>query len=151
LSIYKPLGNIVVSEPEIPSAELDVMRCLWQGAPRTAREIREELHTERPLSHSSVCTLLGRLEAKGFVVREKGTNGKAFVYRAARPPNRTKRRLVADLLDRLFAGRGVDLVAALFESKPPTDEQLDDLQALLNILRLRRRRGEKGTDRAADR
>lgn len=140
-----------MSESEIPNAELDVMRCLWQGQPRTAREIREALHAERPMTHSSVCSLLTRLEAKGFVAREKGTNGKAFVYRAAIQPNRTKRRLVGELLKRLFAGRGVDLVAALFESKPPTEEQLDDLQALLDNLRLRRRRGERGTDRAADR
>jgi predicted transcriptional regulator len=132
-----------VSDPEIPNAELDVMRCLWQGQPRTARAIREELHTERPMSHSSVCSLLTRLEAKGFVAREKGTNGKAFVYRASVPPHRTKRRLIGNLLDRLFAGSGVDLVAALFESHPPTDEQVHELQKLLDELRNRKKQERK--------
>ena len=132
-----------MSEQEIPGAELDVMRCLWQGQPRTARAIREELHAERPMSHSAVCTLLGRLEAKGFVAREKGTNGKAFIYRAAIPPNRTKRRLVGALLDRLFAGSGIDLVAALFESRPPTVQQLNDLQRLLDEVRNRRHADDK--------
>jgi predicted transcriptional regulator len=127
-----------VSEQVLPNAELDVMRCLWQGQPRTARAIREELERERPMSHSSVCSLLARLEAKGFVSREKGTNGKAFMYRAAKPPNRTKRRLVGDLLDKLFAGSGVDLVAALFESRPPTEEQMYELQKLLDELRARK-------------
>jgi BlaI family penicillinase repressor len=129
-----------VAEHELPNAELDVMRCLWQCDALTAREIREKLETERPMSHSSVCTLLRRLEAKGFVTHEKGTSGKAFVYRAAVAPTRTKRRLVRDLLTRLFAGSGVDLVAALFESRPPTDKQLNDLQELLDDLRARRRR-----------
>jgi predicted transcriptional regulator len=128
-----------VSEHDLPNAELDVMRCLWQGQPLTARQVREELGAERPLAHSSVCTLLRRLEAKGFVEREKGSTGKAFVYRAAVPPTRTRRRLLHDLLNRLFAGSGVDLVAALFESRPPTQQQLDDLQKLVDDLRSRRK------------
>src|SRR5262249_59492729 len=97
------------------------MRCLWQDGARTAREIRETLAGERPMSHSSVCTLLRRLEGKGFVTHEKGSSGKAFVYRAAIAPTHTRRRRVRDLLTRLFAGSGVDLVAALFESRPPTE------------------------------
>ena len=132
-----------MSEPDLPNAELDVMRCLWQGQTRTARAIREELHGDRPMSHSSVCSLLARLEAKGFVAREKGTNGKAFLYRAAKPPHRMKRRLVGDLLDRLFSGSGVDLVAALFESRPPTDEQVHELQKLLDELRNRKQQERK--------
>jgi predicted transcriptional regulator len=128
-----------MSEHDLPSAELDVMRCLWQGQPLTARQVREELGAERPMTHSSVCTLLRRLESKGFVARDKGASGKAFVYRAAVPPTRTRRRLVHDLLNRLFAGSGVDLVAALFENRPPTHEQLDDLQKLLDDLRSRRK------------
>src|SRR5262249_48202265 len=71
----------------------------------------------------------------------------AFVYRAAVPPTRTKRRLVSDLLRRLFGGSGVDLVAALFEGRPPTEKQLDDLQSLLNDLRKRRRSGEGASKR----
>ena len=128
-----------MSTHDLPDAELDVMRCLWQGKPLAARDIREALAAERPMSHSSVCTLLGRLESKGFVTREKGTSGKAFVYRSAIPPGPTQRRLVHGLLDRLFAGSGVDLVATLFEGRPPTERQLDDLQRLLDDLRQARR------------
>ena len=140
----------VVAEYDLPNAELDVMRCLWQGQPRTARQIRETLKTDRPMSHSSVCTLLRRLEAKDFVVHEKGPSGKAFIYRAAVQPTKTRRRLVGDLLDRLFAGNGVDLVVALFESRPPTETQLNDLQGLLDDLRNRRpRSGSKARGPAA--
>ncbi|HEY2253377.1 MAG TPA: BlaI/MecI/CopY family transcriptional regulator [Planctomycetaceae bacterium] len=128
---------------EVPNAEIDVMRCLWQGQPLTARAIREQLHAERPMSHSSVCTLLRRLESKGLVKREKGPSGKAFVYRATGQPTKTRRRLVGSLLDRLFAGNGVDLVVALFESRPPTEDQLDDLQKLLDDLRSRKQRNSR--------
>ena len=135
-----------MAEQELPDAELDVMSCLWEGGPLTAREIREALAPSRPMSHSSVCTLLARLETKGFVAREKGTVGKAFVYQAAMPPTRTRRRLVGQLLDRVFSGSGVDLVASLLESRPPTERQLNELQQLLNELRKRKKRrtGEKG-------
>ncbi len=132
-----------MSKNEVPNAEIDVMRCLWQGQPLTARAIREKLHAERPLSHSSVSTLLRRLEAKGLVAREKGSSGKAFVYRATGKPAKTRRRLVGNLLDRIFSGNGVDLVVALFESRPPTENQLDELQKLLDDLRKRKPRNTR--------
>lgn len=129
-----------MTDEPLPDAELDVMRCLWQQQSLSARAIREMLAAERPMSHSSVCTLLSRLEAKGLVTREKGPQGKAFVYRPAVPFRPTRRRLVRTLLDRVFGGRGVDLVAALFDGRPPSEAQLDELQQLLDELREKNRR-----------
>ncbi len=125
-------------DQELPAAELDVMACLWEREALTARDVRERLKDTRPMTHSSVCTLLNRLADKGLVAREKGRNGKAFVYTAAVAPTKTRRRLVGNLLDRVFAGSGVDLVTSLLESRPPTAEELDELQELLDDLRARK-------------
>lgn len=128
-------GEIAVTERKLPESELDVMACLWESGSATAREIREQLIQRRPMTHTSVCTLLRRLEAKGYVVREKGSAGKAFVYRAKIQPGGMHRRLLGDLLDRLFGGSGVALVSSLLETRPPTDEEIDELQQLLQALR----------------
>ncbi|MEX2139109.1 MAG: BlaI/MecI/CopY family transcriptional regulator [Pirellulales bacterium] len=123
-----------MAEP-LPDAELEIMACLWQSGPLTARQLREKLKAYRPLAHASVCTLLNRLEAKNFVGREKAPVGKAFVYSARVKPTQTYRRLLGSILDRVFAGSGVALVASLFETKAPSLEEIEELEALLRQLR----------------
>jgi len=97
----------------IPNAELDVLACLWQEGPVTARRIREMMLKYRPMAHGSVVTLLTRLEAKGLVSKEKGPVGKAFLFSAAKKAEVTQRQLVADMLGRVFAGDAGAMSAAL--------------------------------------
>ena len=129
-----------MTEHEIPDAELDVMSCLWPSGSLTAREIRESLKERRPMGHASVCTLLRRLEEKGFVSREKAGTGKAFRYQAEIQPTGTGRRLLNSLLDRVFGGNGVALVTSLLESCPPSSDEIAELQALLDELKQRQQR-----------
>jgi BlaI family transcriptional regulator, penicillinase repressor len=124
-----------MAESSLPDAELDVMVCLWQHGPQAAGKLRELLSAKRPMTHASISTLLMRLLDKGLVGREKGTVGKAFVFRALVPPNTIQRHLVGDLLDRVFGGSGVALVSTLLESRRPTSDELDELSALVDQLR----------------
>jgi hypothetical protein len=41
---------------------------------------------------------------------------------------------------RIFGGSGVTMVASLLENGPPTEEELDELQRLLNDLRAKARK-----------
>ncbi len=137
-----------MNEPQrLPEAELDVMSCLWAAGPQTATQLRESLRDRRPMTHSSVCTLLGRLEQKGYLKREKAAVGKAFVYKPAQARESTLREALSQLVDRLFGGQPMALVAALLESRPPSPEQIDELEELLSQLRqqgpARRRTGKK--------
>jgi predicted transcriptional regulator len=124
-----------MTEHDLPDAELDVMGHLWTTGPATAREIREAMEKRRPMTHASVCTLLKRLEEKGFVVREKAGIGKAFRYSAKVPATKTARRLLDGLLDRVFGGNGVALIASLFESRPPTTDEIKSLEELIDTLK----------------
>jgi BlaI family penicillinase repressor len=128
---------------DLPDAELEVMACLWRQGRLSAREVREALSGFRPMTHAAVSTLLKRLEQKGLVTRQKGKTGKAFLYRATVPPRRAHRRLLANLVERIFAGNGLALVSALFETHPPTPEQLELLEQLLD--KLRRERTKKNS------
>lgn len=131
----------------LPDAEMDVMSRLWAAGSMTARQLREALAESRPLSHSSICTLLTRLEEKGYVQRQKGDTGKAFVYRPTKPRQSASSEVLGRLVDRLFEGKPMSLVASLLESHPPSPEQLDELQRLLSQLQSaqtdRHRKGPK--------
>jgi predicted transcriptional regulator len=124
--------------PDLPDAELEVLACLHRQGQATAREIREAMQGYRPMAHASVLTLLTRLEGKGLVSREKGPVGKAFVYIPTARSNKTARNVLKRLLQRVFHGDGVALVTSLFQSKPPTPEELDRLEQLVSDLRTQR-------------
>ena len=117
------------------------MACLWQDGPATARDIRETMADYRPMTHGSMVTLLKRLEAKQWVAREKGPVGKAFVYRAVRRPGPTHRRILGNLVRRIFGGR-VALISTLLDSQPPTANELDELERLFQELRAKTEEGE---------
>jgi len=121
--------------PTLPDSELEVLACLWQKGEATAREVRESMAAYRPLTHSAVSTLLARLQEKRLVTRRKGPFGKALLYRAADRPKRTRRRIVGDLLQRVFGGDALAVVSSLFETRPPSAEELDRLEQLLAELR----------------
>ena len=93
------------------------------------------------MAHGTVVTLLRRLEDRGLVKRRKADQGKAFVYRPARAHARTFGPAVSALMQRAFGGKPAALVASLFESRPPSNEEIDDLEALVE--RLRRQRSSK--------
>jgi len=105
---------------KLPDAELEVLACLWQHREATARQIREIMGDYRPMTHGSMVTLLKRLESKGFVTR------------SAQP---TYRRILRDVVQRIFGGDGVEMVSTFLDTKPPSPRELDQLQRLLDQYR----------------
>jgi predicted transcriptional regulator len=126
----------------LPPAERDTLACLCRLGEATARDIREEMRAYRPMAHGSALTLLKRLEAKKLVTRKKGPAGKAFVYQATRSRESAFRGLVRDLVLRVFHGDPAQLVASLFETCPPTTQEVEKLQGLLDDLRRRHQSGK---------
>jgi BlaI family penicillinase repressor len=126
------------SEQILPEAEMEVLAILEVRGDSEAKEIRETLEPFRPMSHASVLTLLGRLEAKELVTRRKGENGKAFVYSASRPADPLFRGLVRRMVRRIFANDPARLVASLFDAKPPTREELRQIRELVEKMEKRR-------------
>ena len=134
-----------MTENELPPAELDIMGCLWRLGPSTAAEIREAIGKQRPMAHATVCTLLKRLQQKGCVSREKSGEGKSFRYSAELKPARTGRHLLGRILDSVFAGNRLALVAEFLEDNDLSGEDLDRLEELVAKLKTERKSGRKGT------
>ena len=119
----------------IPEAEADVLAVLFDSEEATARQVREALTKKRPMAHGTVVTLLRRLEDRGLVKRRKADQGKAFVYRPTKGHARTFGPVAASLMQRAFGGKPAALVASLFETRPPSHEEIDELEALVERLR----------------
>jgi len=131
--------STVLTGRQPPDAELDVLACLYRRR-ATARQVREALHSYRPMAHGSVVTLLKRLEARGLVARRKSPVDKAFVYRPTRATRPAYRRIVRNIIKRLFGGDNLEMVSALLNAKVPTSDELDQLQQMLDELRSKRKK-----------
>ncbi len=130
----------VMGHDDLPDAEFDLLAVLWNQGPATLRVVREALAERRPMTHGAAAVLMGRLEEKGLVERTGEKEGKAFVYRARPVAQGRLRARIEDLAQRLFGGDPIGLVSSLFGEKPPTAEQVADLERLLADLKRRRRR-----------
>lgn len=128
----------------IPEAEADVLAVLFDAEEATARTVRERLVKKRPMAHGTVVTLLRRLEDRGLVRRRKADQGKAFMYRPAKAHGRTFGPVVSSLMQRAFGGKPAALVASLFETRPPSAQEIDELEALVDRLRTENAKGRKG-------
>ncbi len=117
----------------ITEAELAVMDVLWERPRRTAAEVCEEVCTARGWSLATVKTLLSRLVQKGALAAEP--DGRRFLYspliaRAAYVGGESRR-----LVDRLFGGSAVSLVAHLAETEALSEDDLAEIEALLRELK----------------
>ena len=118
---------------DIPSAELEVLGALWRLGSGTVREVREALRrTGRRLAYTTVLTLLGRLERRGYVHSTKATL--AHVYR----PRITRERVTADrlgaLVKQMGPGQAPSLILKLVEAQHLSAEDIRELRDLLTEL-----------------
>lgn len=120
------LGSGEVSLSEL---QLSLMRVLWARGEASTAEVAEGLRDERGLAHTTVATLLTRLEKRGLLSSRR--EGRALLYRPLVSEAEVQRSMVGSLLDRLFAGRTTALVSHLLEARAVDGAELAELQALL--------------------
>ena len=119
--------------PQLSDAERDVLKTLWRLGPSTAREINEDLQQQgQTWAHTTVLTLLQRLEAKQCVEIDK--SGFAHVFRAKASRDKILRGRVADLIDDLCDGAASPLVHALVRSQHFSAEEIAHFRKLLDDL-----------------
>jgi predicted transcriptional regulator len=120
-------------EQDLTSAELEVLRTLWERGPATVRQVLEHLEVRgRQLAYTTVLTFLTRLEQKGFVRADK--KNIAYVYRAKVSRRRVTKSRLRTLLEELYDGAAAPLVLQLMQEERFTRDELEQLQRLINEL-----------------
>ncbi|MCU0613005.1 MAG: BlaI/MecI/CopY family transcriptional regulator [Candidatus Eisenbacteria bacterium] len=117
------------SLPDLSRFEVHCLRRLWVRGDATARDILDDLPD--PPTYSTVRKILERLEDKGAVARVR-MDGKAVVYRSLVTPSAMIRKEIGRLLDTLFDGSAVPLVAHLADMRAVTLGDLRDMEARLS-------------------
>jgi len=118
---------------ELGTAELEVLKALWEAGPATVRETMNRLHARgRRVAYTTVLTFLTRLEQKGFVTSDK--TGLAYVYRAVLTRDRVSRTRLRTLLEQLYDGAAGPLVLQLVRTERFSAAEIEELQKLVNRL-----------------
>ena len=108
-------------------AELEILKVLWERGTLSVREVLETLNSEgRERAYTTVMSLLNVMTEKGLLRRTP--RGRAFLYTAKSPRERTLGQLLGDLLGRAFEGSPSALVAQLLDEANPTQQELDEIR-----------------------
>ena len=110
-------------------AELEVLKVLWERGPSTGREVLDVLVAQRKRAYTSVMSVLNIMANKGQVTKKP--QGRAFIYFAKRPREKTLGKMVGSLLGRAFEGSAASLVSQLLDQSKPTPEELDEIRKVI--------------------
>jgi BlaI family transcriptional regulator, penicillinase repressor len=122
----------LTSGDKLSRREREIMNVLFAlGNRASAEEIRLRL-TDTP-SSSAVRAMLTRLEAKGFIKHRE--EGMRYVYSPTAPPAAARRKALQQHLSVFFGGSAGEMATALLRNEKWTDEELDALQAEIELVR----------------
>ena len=118
----------------VPEAELDIMIILWRtGRPMKVSDICSDLQEYRKCSKAAVHTLIDRLSKRGFVKIELVET--SLPYKLIHPvvTEEEYRALESEtLIDKLCRGKWQPLIASLYDSGKLTQNDIDEIAAMLN-------------------
>ena len=112
--------------------ELAILQVLWESGPSTVRQVQDKLNEReaKQIAYTSVLTILQIMVDKGLVTRDESS--KSHIYTAVKSRSEVEDIYVEDLIERLFRGSAMRLVAkALSPKRLSTSERLR-LQKLLH-------------------
>jgi BlaI family penicillinase repressor len=115
--------------PRLGKVQLQIMQILWQRGQATAREITDELSRTKPTAHSTVQTLLRKMEAKGAVTHV--VEDRTFIFRPVHEEAAVTTTATRDLLARLFNNSAFGLVSHLIQHEKISKEEMQQLRKLI--------------------
>ncbi len=116
-------------EPSLSELQIELMRVLWARREASTAEVAEVLADSRGLAHTTVATLLSRLEKRGVVTSRR--EGRQLVYRALIGEGEVRRSMVSGLLGSLFGGDARALLAHLVKEQEIAPGDLDKVRQML--------------------
>lgn len=138
-------------EPQdVTEAELSLMQRLWDMGRASIRQLTDDLYPQgSPAQYATVQKQLERLEAKGFVRRDRSLF--VHVFEPAVDRDELIGRRIRSMAEKLCGGSLVPILSHLARSEALTDRERKALRELINQAdeqgendkRARGRRGER--------
>ena len=123
--------------PRLPSTqptevELQILRILWEHGPSTARGIHTQLAETRETNYSTTVKMLSVMLDKNLVKRDESVRPQ--VYRTVVTQDRTRQRMLKDLIHKAYDGSVGSLILQALSSQKSSPGELAEIRRLLNEL-----------------
>jgi predicted transcriptional regulator len=118
----------------ITPVQFEILEAAWaepEGA--TVTEIWETISAKRDVGRTTIINLVDRLEKRGWLSRQKV--GGVFRYKPTVDRETAAAHVAAEFVDAFFSGSASDLVMSLLGSERISQEELNELRALIDARR----------------
>jgi BlaI family penicillinase repressor len=106
-----------------------VVRVLWERGEASTADVAQVLAASRGLAHTTVATLLSRLEKRGVVASRR--DGRELVYKARVSETVVRRSMVGELVASVFGGDPRALLAHLVREDEIAPSDLAEARKLI--------------------
>jgi predicted transcriptional regulator len=110
--------------------EHELMDILWKIGQGTVRDVMAHLPKNRDLAYTSVSTILRILQQKKILNTEK--SGRQHIYLPALSKQTFATHSVTKMINQIFSGNSVELVAYLMKKNNLSVEEISAIQKLLD-------------------
>ena len=112
------------------AVELEILRILWELGPSPVRDIHRQLHAAKGTNYSTTVKMLSVMLDKGLVRRDE--KAQPHVYRPVVSREKTGRRMLRELVDRVYDGSVMSLVLAALSSRKATRDEIEEVRRILD-------------------
>jgi predicted transcriptional regulator len=112
--------------------EMQILRILWELGPSPVREIHQRLTAAKGTNYSTTVKMLAVMLQKGLLKRDE--KAQPHVYRPALTRAKTGKRLLDDLIEKVYEGSAMSLVLQALSSGKATKNELDQVRRMLDHL-----------------
>lgn len=109
---------------------MQILRILWDLGPSPVREIHRRLEAAKGTNYSTTVKMLAVMLQKGLVKRDEKAH--PYVYRPAITRAKTGKRMLDDLIEKVYDGSAMSLVLQALSSGKATKEELNEVRRLLD-------------------
>lgn len=120
------------SLPRPTDVELQILDIFWNHGPctvRAAHNLITQTDQRRKTSYSTTLKMIQVLHEKGFLTRDESVRPQIYTVVVTREA--TQKKVLQDLVERLFGGAMTDLVQCAVSSPSLSPEELSEMQALI--------------------
>lgn len=112
--------------------ELEILNVLWELGPSPVREIHARMNADKGTNYSTTVKMLSIMLDKKLVKRDE--NASPHIYRAALSRETAGKRMLRDLVEKVYEGAAMSLVLQALASTPATKDEIDEVRRLLDQL-----------------
>ena len=110
--------------------EMQILRILWELGPSPVRDIHKRLEAAKGTNYSTTVKMLSVMLQKGLVKRNE--DAQPHVYRPAITQAKTGKRMLDDLIEKVYDGSAMSLVLQALSSGKATKEELAEVRRVLD-------------------